>query len=343
MKHASTLKHLGRGLCAAAGMLLAASGVQAAENFRMGTLAPGTSNYIVLTTFANIVNEKLPEYRIQINSTGAGTRHIVDAANKRTDFFMHSPTVHEMMKASAGPFARLKNAPELAEELRAGFNFLAGYYHILTFADSGIDSLEEIKGKRVFLGPPGSAAARSTSMIVEGITGYKPGEDFETVELGWSAAAQSFQDGHIDVYFNFTLPPSPVITQIALTRDLRLLDLPQEKLQTAAMQKLLARPGFRLGKIPADAYGSGIVNEEDVTAVEVTVTFATHKDVPDEVIYKMTKAFWENIGERSKNMRSLREIKLEKVFQDLNMPMHPGALRYYEEIGLDIPAVAYGK
>ena len=332
-----------KGSALALTLLLASTAGQAAENFRMGTLAPGTSNYIVLTTFANIVNEKLPEYKIQVNATGAGTRHIVDTASKRMEFMMHSPAVHELMKAGTGPFAKLKAAPKLSEELRAVFNFLVGYYHIVTFADSGIETLQDIKGKRVFLGPPGSASVTSTSALLKAATGYEAGKDFEAVKLGWEAATQSFQDGHIDVYFNFTLPPSPAITQIAMMRDIRLLDIPAEARENEEMKKLTSRPGFRLGTIPAGTYKSGQVNANDVAAVEVRATFATHKDMSEQAIYDMTKAFWENVGAHAKNMHQLSKLRLEDVFTDLNMPLHPGAVRYYQEQGMEIPEVALGK
>jgi TRAP-type uncharacterized transport system substrate-binding protein len=89
-----------------------------------------------------------------------------------------------------------------------------GAYHITTFADSGITRLEELKGKRVYLGPPGGAAYVTTSRLIEAVTGMKPDKDYEVARLGWDAASQSFQDGHIDVYFNPTLAPSPVISQM---------------------------------------------------------------------------------------------------------------------------------
>jgi TRAP-type uncharacterized transport system substrate-binding protein len=58
------------------------------------------------------------------------------------------------------------------------------------------------------------------------------------------------------------------------------------------------------------------------------------------VIYAVTKAFWENLEARAKSTPMLRQIKLEDAFLDINAPLHPGALRYYPEQGLDIPAAA---
>jgi TRAP transporter TAXI family solute receptor len=313
---------------------------QAAQNLRLSTLAPGTSPYIVMTTFANIVNEQLPQYQVQVNATGAGTRHAIETAQGKSEFFMNAPGLFNLMQKEIGPFSKVPGAGELSKNIRSVFNFPMGAYHITTFADSGITRLEDLKGKRVFLGPPGGAAYVTTSRLVEAVTGMKPDKDYEVARLGWDAAAQSFQDGHIDVYFNPTLAPSPAISQIAMLNKIRLLEIPQDKIKTQGVQALIKRPGFRLDEIPAGAYGSGQINTAAATTIGATVGVGTHKDVPDEVIYAVTKAFWENLAERAKGTPMLQQIQLKNAFVDINAPLHPGALRYYREQGMEIPPAA---
>lgn len=329
---------LGAGLLGAT--LLAGSAAQAAENLRMSTLGPGTSPYIVMNTFATIVNEALDDYAIQVNATGAATRHAVETAQGRSDFFMSSPNLYHMMATETGPYSEAKGVGALAENLRTVFNFPMGYYHVVTFADSGIEDFDDIAGKKVFLGPPGGAAYQTTRLFIEGMTGLEPEEDYDVVSLGWDAAAQSFQDGHIDIYFNPTLPPSPAITQIALTNEIRLLGIPDDKLDDPALAPVLERPGFRLGEIPAGVYGENQVTEGDIRTIGVTVGLVANKDVPDEAVYQMTKAFWEGLGARAAQIPVLKNITLEDVFTDINTPLHSGAERYYREIGLDIPEQA---
>lgn len=171
----------------------------AAENLRLSTLGPGTSPYVVMNTFANIVNEKLPEYSIEVNATGAATRHAIETAMGRSQFFMSSPNLHHLMQTGTGPYTKVKGAAKLSENLRSLFNFPMGFYHVATFGDSGVESFEDFKGKRIFLGPPGGVAYETARLLIEAMTGYKAGEDYDVVSLGWDAASQSFQDGHIDV------------------------------------------------------------------------------------------------------------------------------------------------
>lgn len=320
-----------------------ATSAAAEQNLRLSTLGPGSSPYIVMNTFANIVNEKVPGYSIQVNATGAATRHAIETAQGRSHFFMSAASVHQMMTTETGPFEKVRGASEMAKDLRTVFNFPIGYYHVVTFADSGITSFDDFKGKRVFLGPPGSAAYRTSELIVEGMTGFKADEDYRVATLGWDAAAQSFQDGHIDVYFNPTLPPAPVITQIALTNKIRLLSIPDEMVDAPGIKKMLARPGFRFENIPAGVYGDNQLTKGEIRAVGAGVGVGTSKDVPEEVIYQMTKAFWENLEERAKHLPILRNITLEQAFLDIHIPLHPGALRYYRELGLSIPPAALGE
>src|SRR3546814_14545042 len=94
------------------------------------------------------------------------------------------------------------------------------------------------------------------AQMLEIVTGYKAGHDYEQVNLGWEAAAQSFQDHHIDVYINPTLPPSPVIQQFALTSKIRLLGLSEKDMASDAFQAFSHRPGRLLDTIPAGTYGA---------------------------------------------------------------------------------------
>lgn len=311
----------------------------AKDYYKLATLGPGSSPYLVMSTFATIVNQTYPDMEVQVNATGAATAHALETARGKMDFFMSSPTVHVMMMDGTALYAKIADAKELSKNLRGVFNFPLGYYHIVVYADSGITSLEQVKGKRIFLGPIGGAATVTMAQMMKLTTGYEPGKDFEQVNLGWEAAAQSFQDKHIDVYMNPTLAPSPVIQQFALTSKIRLLGLTEKHMASDEFKAFSTRPGGVLDKIPAGVYGDNQVNKEDVTTIGSIVGIGTRKDMPDDIIYKMTKAFWEGAAKQRDKTPWLRSVKIENVFREMvNMPLHPGAARYYREIGMTIPA-----
>lgn len=333
------IKKMLAGVCGGLALSAAAASVSA-EQFRMSTLGPGTSPYMVMTHFANKVNSKLEDYSIIVNATGVAPKHALDTAKGRGEFFMTSPNIHHLMKTGDGMFKKIDDAPELSENLRAVFMFPMGLYHIVTYADSGIMSLQDIKGKRVFAGPPGGVARRTGETIIKAATAYEAGKDYTSVKLGFDSAAQAFQDGNIDVYFNSTVAPSPVVSQIALTNKVRFLGLDLEAFESnETLKKLTQIPGYGVKTLAADAYGENQVNEEPIYTIGSTIGIATHKDMPEEVIYNITKAYWEGLEDEKGSTPWLRNMSLDGVFADMNMPMHPGAARYFREIGLEVPEV----
>ncbi len=331
------MKHFAMRLAMAAGLATASLPAAADDFLTLATLGPGSSPYLVMSTFAQMVDEELDDVSIQVNATGAATQHAMQSAAGQLDLFMWSASVHDAMIKGDAMWARVPQAPDLSKNLRAIFAFPLGLYHIVTYADSGIMELEDLAGKRVFLGPPGGGATAIMQRVVEGATGLKAGEDFEQVNLGWDAATQAFQDGRIDVYINSTNAPSPVIQQLTLSREVRFLGLTDEQMQKAPLQAILNRPGGTLGEIPAGLYGDNQVNEAAVRTLGSTVGIGVGQHVDEEVVYRITKAFWDAIPAKQQNAAWLRNIQIDNAFQDLNLPLHPGALRYYEEIGKEIP------
>lgn len=317
---------------------VAAAPASAKDFFRLATLGPGSSPYLVMSTFAQIVGEKLGDVEIQVNATGAATQHALDAGAGDLDFFMWSASVHAFMMQGTAMYAKIPQAPELSRNLRAVFAFPLGPYHITTFADSGIAKLEDLKGKKVFLGPPGGGATAIMMRLVEAATGLKAGDDYEQVQLGWDAAAQAFQDGRIDVYMNATNAPSPVIQQMALTRKIRFLGLTDAQMAMEPVQAILNRPGGVVVEIPPGTYGDNQVNEAAVMTPGSIVGIGVGAHVPDEAVYRITKAWWEGMADMQSTAPWLREIRLDQALNALNLPLHPGALRYYEEIGMEVPA-----
>ncbi|MCB1311289.1 MAG: TAXI family TRAP transporter solute-binding subunit [Sedimentitalea sp.] len=328
------------GTAAAATLAMLPRAALARELLRMSTLGPGTSPNLVMTTFANIINRDLPDYEIQLNATGAATRHVLEVAMGKTAFCMSSPALHALMVNQRAMFEKIDQAPELAAKLRTVLNFPMGVYHIAVYESSGITSLDQAKGKRVFLGPPGSAAYATMELLFEAVTGLKAGTDFEAVKLGWDAAAASFQDGNLDIYCNPTNAPSPVLTQIAVTNPIRFLGIPQDQLDSEAIKALASRPGFGLATLPVGIYGANQVNTEDTTTLRVTVGIVTNEDADEEMIYAMTKTFYAGVAEMRDSAPWLTAITPEAAVQDINMPLHPGALRALEELGVAIPDAA---
>ena len=160
----------------------------AARTLKMATIAPGSSAYLTMTTMATMINQAQDALQIKVDATGAATKHMIDLAKGKIDMCMTNPVIYFFMKKQKAMYKKLGSAPELAKNLRLLFWFPYGQYHFVTYADAGIKQLKDMKGKRVFLGPPGGGAWNASREWVEATTGYKPNKDFDNVKGSWSSA-----------------------------------------------------------------------------------------------------------------------------------------------------------
>jgi TRAP transporter TAXI family solute receptor len=335
MKHASIAATAAAAFAVALGTSTGATGK---DFYKLSSLAPGATPYAVNTTFAKVINKYYPNVEVQVNATGAAPAHAMDAANGKVHFFMQAPVLHHLMTKKQAMFAKVDSAPELAQKLRSMFNYSIGMYHFVVYADSGFKSLKDIKGKRVFLGPP-TGAARTVAMgLVDGATGLQAGKDYQEARLDFGPARQAFQDRQIDMIVDPTNAPSAFFSQIALTSKIRLLGLTDEDFKQPKVEAAMKLPGRSRGTIPAGVYGPNQVNTESVGTVQAWVGMGTSIHVPEDVVYKMTKIFWEHIDEVHEAATWMKSaVNKDVIFSRMNMKLHPGAARYYKEIGLKIP------
>ena len=323
----------GIALVAGVALALGAGAAQSKEFYKMGSLAPGMSPFTVNTAFATIVNKHVENVQIQVSATGTGIRHQLLVSKGKMDFFMTGPIGQWLMEKQIGPFKKLKNGRELSGRLRNIFTYEIGPYHYVTYADSGITKIADLKGRKVFVGPPGGAATRVVMQMIENQTGMIAGEDFTRINMGWSAAIQAFQDRKFDVLVFPANAPSPAIQQIALSNRLRLLPV-----DLSRQAELLRTPGRTIRNIDPTLYGKNMVNTEPVTTLGAMVGIGVRADMPEGVVYRITRAFWENIAEAHATAVWMKNtVNLKVALAVIPFGMHPGAARYYREKGLEIP------
>lgn len=328
------------GMVFAGALLLAmAAPAQAAKVLKMATISPGSSVYLTMTTMATMINQAQDAMEIKVDATGAATKHQIDLAQGKIDLCMTNPVIYALMKGQKAMYKELKEAPQLAQKLRLLFWFPYGQYHVLTYADSGIKEFKDIKGKRVFLGPPGGGAWNAAKEWVEAATGMEPNKEFDNVKGSWSSAFQGFQDRQFDVYVVGGIAPFPQVEQLALTSKLHLLGLSKQEYE--ANQAAIAattKTGRELGIIPAGTYGKGVDNAEDVYTLSSVVGVSVNLDMDDDTAYRITKLFWEQTKLNAKTHPWLKHLSMDYAVRDGGMALHPGAARYYKEQGVKIPA-----
>lgn len=307
-----------------------------AEQIRAETNVPGSGAYLGLVGFVNVV-QKHTDHTIEVNAGIPGTKSMVNVTKGGADITNFVYSLVESMQERTGPYAKLADAPELAKNLRFIIGHPAGAYHIVTFADSGIMSLDDLKGKRVYSGPKGAAMRVQGEVIIKGETGYIAGVDYEILELDLNGGEQAFKDGHVDVWIRPAPMGGALIEQMGVSRDIRLLGMTEKAKANPDIQKMGNAAGRGFEDIQPGVY-TGQVNEEPVTTFGFWLAVGAGKDVSADLVYDMTKAIFENLDEYKATSKALfGSLTRENAVQHMNAPLHLGAYRYLAEIGLDIP------
>lgn len=278
------------------------------------------------------------KHEIRVNVDQTLTRAALKAATGSIDIAITPSGAYHKMTKGAGPYKKLADqAVEASGNMRSLFAFLGGHVHAMTYADSGIESWEDIRGKRVFVGPPAGSFSGQTTTLIKAITGMQAGEDYEAIKLAWSAANQAFEDGKFDVFMRSGTIGSAAVDQFGSAKKFRLLGVPEEVIGTPAWDKFLETPGYAADVLPAGSYQNQANNDEDVLASAFVMFVGVNKDMSEETAYDLTKAMFENLDDAHSVNQGLQPLTLDTAFVSLAAKLHPGAIRYYEEQGLTIP------
>jgi len=215
----------------------------------------------------------------------------------------------------AGPF----------EGLRAVFSVHPEPVTIVARADAGISNITDLKGKRLNIGNAGSGT-RGTWDVIEGALGWERSDLRLAAELKSAETGQALCDNKIDAYFWLVGHPSALTQETISTCEAVLVNATGPEIEALVAD----RPYYRTATIPAGMYN----NEEDVNTFGVGATFVSSADVPDEVVYTLVKAVFDNFDDFKKLHPAFANLKEEEMIKDsLSAPLHPGAEKYYKERG----------
>ncbi|MAM60081.1 TAXI family TRAP transporter solute-binding subunit [Maritimibacter sp. UBA3975] len=298
------------------------------------TFTAETGNPTGMTNLSTQVIANYSDIDMQINSGQTLTKACMNVATGKVDVAVCPPTAYNAMTRGAGPFKN--NADEAmaaSENIRALYGFTNGIFHAIVRATSSIETFDDFAGRRVFTGPPAGAANAQAQSIIGASSGLVGGQDFEVVRLGWGAAIQAFQDNQFEAFMFPSAVGNAAIEQLG---EIRLIDLPDAALETEVWEKYEAGGANAVGVIPAGTY-SNVVNEGEVQGAENFMQTTVNKDMSDDDAYALTKAFWENLDKAKGDIRVLAPVSIENAFTGMSAKLHPGAMRYYEEVGVTIP------
>lgn len=213
------------------------------------------------------------------------------------------------------------------EDLRAVFSVHPEPFTVVARADAGIETFEDLQGKRVNVGNPGSGQRGTMEVLMEEM-GWTMDDFAVASELQAAEQSQALCDNNIDAMIYTVGHPSGSIQEATTACDSVLVDVDNEA--TASLVE--ENPFYRVATIPGGMYRG---NPDDTTTFGVGATFITSADVPEEVVYTVVSAVFENIDQFRSLHPAFANLDPEEMVSDgLSAPLHPGAERYYREAGL---------
>ncbi len=280
--------------------------------------------YVVGQSICKLVNRGTSKHHIKCTapSTGGSIANInaikagdQDMGVAQSDWQYHAYHGTSKFK-DQGPF----------KDLRAVFSVHSEPFTVIARKDSGIKTFADLKGKRVNIGNPGSGQRATTGVVLEAL-GWTTSDFALASELKSSEQAAALGDNKVDA-ITFTVGhPNGSVQEAATTTDAVLVPV-----TGPAIDKLVKdNPYYAKAVIPGGMYKG---NDKDVETFAVKATFVSSAKVPDEVVYQVVKAVFDNFSRFKKLHPAFAHLKeSEMIKAGLSAPLHPGAVKYYKEKG----------
>ncbi len=213
------------------------------------------------------------------------------------------------------------------EKLRAVFSLHPEPFTVVASKGSGIKTFEDLQGKRVSVGNPGSGQ-RATAEVLMQAMGWTVDKFALAAELKAAEQSQALCDGNIDAFFYTVGHPSGAIKEATTSCDSTIVAVDNEATRSLVEEN----PYYRTAVIPGGMYRG---NDEDVTTFGVAATFVTSADVDEKIVYEVVKTVFENFDSFKRLHPAFGNLKKEEMVSDaLSVPLHKGAEKYYREVGL---------
>ncbi len=293
-----------------------------AQNFTIGTTSMGSTWQIYGTVFGNIIAKTLPDTTasIQITNGPAQNIQLIEAGEMKIGMAT-DPVAYDGWTGAG--WARGKQH----QKVRALFAIPASYIQAVALASrTDLNSIRDMEGKRVLLQAPGASVDVVLRASFEAL-GIKTAEN---VYIGPVPAIDMLKEGRLDVHAVASPAfPSNYYVELQLTTDIKLLGIEDED-----YNKILEKyPYFNKAAIPAGSYKN---QEKDIQTFILSNFFVVDKDLPEDMVYRLVKAVFENREEFVKADTFGSAVTPENALR-VAIPLHPGAIRYYQEIGLTVP------
>lgn len=285
----------------------------------LATGGTGGTYYPVGSGIAALLTKHVDGLEVTAESTGASVANLKMIGDGQVEMILAAANT------SLGGYSGMEPFEAPIDNIRGITALYPETFQFVVLDGSGLMTIDELKGKRVAVGAPGSGTERTAKMVLEahGIT-Y---DDIDAQFLGFGEAVTALKDRLIDCAIVGSGIPTSAVVDASATLDINLLEVNKEmtdKLMSDAIY-------FRYETIAEGTY-NGV--DHDVLTVASPALMITQESMDEELVYEITKALYDNIEELEAVHAQGKNIKLENANKAMSIPLHPGAERYYKEMGI---------
>ena len=303
--------------------MLAVALPASAQQLSIATGGTGGVYYPIGGGFAEMINNHIEDAKATAEVTGASVENMGLIMRGDADLALAlADTVYQAYTGTDNFEGRqIKN-------IRALASVYPNAVQLVTLVESDIKTISDLKGKRVSVGAPGSGTELNVRALLEanGIN-YS---DFTPLRFNFNETADAIRDGDIDAGFWSVGPPTSSILNLAATRDVRLIGFSDEEIANA----LEAVEVFAPFELAAGMYDG---MDEPVQVIGIPNVLVVNSDMDEELAYQLTKLLFEKTDELIAVHPAANNTTVKFTIDSTPVPLHPGALRYFEEIGAEIP------
>mgnify|MGYP001237534874 CR=1 FL=1 len=308
---------------AASALALAVPLAGAQQQLSIATGGTGGVYYPIGGGLAELINRHIDGYSAVAEVTGASVENMGLIARGDSDLAIALADSVYQAYTGTGRFEGRQ-----VSETRAIGSIYPNAVQIVTLAGSGISSLQDLKGKSVSVGAPGSGTEVNAAAILEG-NGISY-DEMRVQRLNFNETADALRDGDIDAGFWSVGPPTSSIMNLAATRDISIVPLTADEIERSQA----VEPVFAPYTLRAGTYDK---QDSDVLTISIPNVLVVHADMSDDLAYAITKVLFEKTDELIAIHPAANDTTVEFSLTSTPVPLHPGALRYYEEIGASVP------
>ncbi len=269
--------------------------------------------------FANIISDNVDGVTANAESTGASVENINLLNDGDVDFAM----VQNDISYYAYEGIEMFGEEDPVENIRGLATLYPETIQIVADAGAGIESVEDLAGKTVAVGAPGSGTEANARQILaaHGLT-Y---DDITPDYLSFSEASDNLRDGNVDAAFVTAGTPTAAITDLSTQHDVVLLSLSQEMID----EIIAEYPYYAQVEIPAGTYRN---QDEAVDVVAVMAMLTVRAELSEDLVYEVTKALFENLEDLENAHARGGDVSLESALDGMSLELHPGTQRYFDEM-----------